>query len=388
MRVALIHYWLVNMRGGEKVLEALAELFPQADIYTHVCDPANLSPALARRNIRTTFIGRLPLARRLYQRYLPLMPMALEQIDLRGYDLVISSESGPAKGVITDPGTLHVCYCHTPMRYLWNMYHDYRRSAGPLTRLLMGPTLHRMRQWDLASAHRVDHFIANSTTVARRIRKYYGREAEVIHPPVAVEDFTPAQENPDDFYLCCGQLVPYKRIDLAVEAFNRMGKRLVVIGEGPELRRLRRIAGPTVEFLGRQPFEVIRDHYARCRAFVFPGEEDFGITPVEAMASGRPVIAYDRGGVRDSVLEGQTGLFFDEQTPEALIDAVQRFESQPEHFPPSVAAARARQFDRDQFKTRIRQTIEREMEALKEAEAQPHPSPAPVVEAARGWVNQ
>jgi glycosyltransferase involved in cell wall biosynthesis len=328
MKVAIIHYWLVHMRGGEKVLEALCKIFPQADIFTHVYAPDAVSDIIREHKITTTFIGSLPAARRLYKRYLPLMPMALEQLDLRGYDLIISSESGPAKGIIPPPGSLHICYCHTPMRYIWNMYHDYRNRSGILTRTLMPPLSQYIRTWDTLSANRVDYFVANSKTVAARINRYYRRDAVVISPPVDVDAFDIV--NPTelgDYYLMAGELVAYKRADLAVHAFNHMNKKLVIIGGGDMLKDIRRIAGPTVTVMGPQPFDTLRHHYARCQALIFPGEEDFGIVPVEAMASGRPVIAYGRGGATETVVPKVSGIFFEEQTVEAIIEAEQIFRS-------------------------------------------------------------
>lgn len=327
MKVALVHYWLLSMRGGERVLESLCRMFPDADVYTHVVDPARLSDEIVRHRIRTTFISRLPAARRLYQKYLPLMPLALETLDLTGYDLIISSEAGPAKGIIAAPDAVHLCYCHSPMRYLWDQYHVYQENAGLLTRLLMPPLLHRMRIWDVTTAARVDSFLANSRFVAQRIEKYYRRGSRVLHPPVAVDSFAPVpREEIGDYYLWAGQLVRYKRPDVAVEAFRRMGKKLVVIGEGAERRALERVAGDTVTFLGSAPFDVLRHHLARCKALVFPGAEDFGIVPVEAQASGRPVIAYGRGGVLETVVDGKTGILFGECSVEGLVEAVERFE--------------------------------------------------------------
>ncbi len=357
MKVAIVHYWLLTMRGGERVIEALCELYPDADIYTHVAKPEALSDTIRRHRIQETFIARLPGARRYYQKYLPLMPLALEQLDLRAYDLVISSECGPAKGVITTPNTLHVCYCHSPMRYVWDMYWDYLEGVPKPMRPLARGLLHYVRRWDLASAFRVDHFLANSAFVARRVHKHYRRDAEVIHPPVDTEAFGLA-ESTDDYYLLVGQLVPYKRADLAVRAFSRAGKRLVVIGDGEELADLRRLAGPTVDVMGRQPASVIREMYARCRALVFPGEEDFGIVPVEAMASGRPVIAYRRGGALETVVEGRTGLFFDEQTEESLLAAVERFEEMAGTFDPAEIRRHALAFDRQVFKAKFRARVD------------------------------
>lgn len=360
-RVALIHYWLVGMRGGEKVLESLCRMFPQADIYTHVHVPGSVGPVIGAHRIRQTRVGRLPLAPRLYQKYLPLMPRALEEIDLTGYDLVISSEAGPAKGVIAPPDAPHLCYCHSPMRYLWDQYHTYRDGAGAVTRLLMPGMAHRLRQWDVTSAARVDGFAANSTHVASRIRKYWRRESQVVHPPVAVGDFGAApRAELGDYYLYAGELAPYKRPDLAVEAFARMGRRLVVIG-GPDktAARLKAQGAPNVTFLGKVPFETLRHHLARCKALVFPGEEDFGIVPVEAMASGRPVIAYGRGGALDTVRDGETGLFFREQSVAALIDAVERFEAGPIADPdPAHLIAHARRFDEAAFERGIRAALD------------------------------
>lgn len=357
LKIAIVHYWLVNMRGGEKVLESLCELFPEADIYTLVVDPGCLSDQFKGHRITPSFVQNLPGAVRHYQSLLPLYPMALEQFDLSQYDLVISSESGPAKGVLTRPETCHICYCHTPMRYIWDMYHDYRRDCGRLKRLAMIPLTHYLRQWDFASAARVDYFVANSWHVSRRIAKHYRRDAEVIHPPVDTGAFDLAEKS-DDFFLMVGQLVKYKRPDLAVEAFTRIGKPLVVIGEGEELSRLKKMAGSNVRFLGRQPFSVIKDHYARCRAFVFPGEEDFGITPVEAQASGRPVIAYGRGGALETVVDGVTGLFFAEPTGESLVDAISRFESESERFDPWRIREHSLAFDKTVFKLKMQKFIE------------------------------
>jgi glycosyltransferase involved in cell wall biosynthesis len=278
------------------------------------------------------------------------MPFALERLDLSDYDLIISSESGPAKGVLTPPGSMHICYCHSPMRYLWDLTHEYRRNAGFAGRLGLDLFGTPLRMWDQATANRVDHFVANSRHVAARIWKFYRREARVIHPPVAVEDFRVKPEGPDDFYLFVGQLVPYKRARLAVEAFNRMGKRLVVIGAGEELAALRRMAGTTVEILGSQPFPTLVDHYARCRALVFPNEEDFGLVPVEAMASGRPVIAYNRGGATETVVDGETGILFDDASVDGLIAAVDRFEGAEGCFSVDRIVAHARNFSSVRFR--------------------------------------
>lgn len=357
MRVAIIHYWLVGMRGGEKVIEALCDMYPQADIFTHVYAPDMVSEKIRAHRIVPSFINSLPRAARMYKNYLPLMPLALEQLDLRGYDLIISSESGPAKGIIPPPGALHVCYCHTPMRYIWNTYHEYRDGAGALTRLLMPPLSHYLRMWDVSSAARVDSFVANSTTVAGRIRRYYGADSHVIHPPVDTEAFSPLPAAElGDFYLMAGELVAYKRPDLAIRAFNEMKLKLVVIGGGEMLQEVRRLAGPTITVLGSQPFSVLKDHYARCRALIFPGEEDFGMVPVEAMASGRPVIAYGRGGATETVADGLSGVFFPEQSVASIISAVERLNGLA--LDPAIIAAHAAQFGRKQFFQNMRAHID------------------------------
>jgi len=347
-RVAIIHFWLVGMRGGERVLERLIQLFPTADIFTHVYDEHAVSDIIRSRNVRTTFIQKLPGAKRHYQKYLPLMPMALEELDLRGYDLVISSESGPAKGVIAPPDALHVCYCHSPMRYLWDHYKDYYDAAGPVARLAMPWLYHRLRVWDTVSAARVDRFVANSGFVQRRIAKAYRRESTVVYPPVDVSLFRVAQEA-GPAYLWVGQMTPYKRADLAVDAFTALGKPLLMVGDGLMAKALRRRAGPNITFKPRLSFGELREAYANCRALVFTSEEDFGIVAVEAMAAGRPVIAYGRGGALDTVVPEQTGVFFREQTKESLIDAVERFETWLPHFRPSDATAQAAKFSPERF---------------------------------------
>jgi glycosyltransferase involved in cell wall biosynthesis len=353
MKTALIHYWLVNDRGGEKVLAKLAEQFPDADLFTHVYDPSAVPESIRRLNVRTTFIQKLPFAKKLYKHYLPLMPWALRRLDLSGYDLIISSESGPAKGIRKPPGATHICYCHTPMRYLWDMEADYAKSASLLQKAglkLFGPAL---RKWDLWSATQVDRFIANSQFVAERIKRIYNREAEVLYPPVDVEHFHPAsgreagaqrqqrngverqtlERDPQDFYLFFGQLTAYKRADLAVEAFLKMGKRLVVAGAGEELERLKQLvtrhstpATPHITFLGRISDQKRDVLYSQAQALIFPGIEDFGIIPVEAQAAGCPVIAYGGGGALETVIDGKTGVFFGEPTAAALCAAVEKFQ--------------------------------------------------------------
>ena len=355
-RVALVHYWLVSMRGGERVVERLLGLYPRADIFTHVYNPVLVSATIAKAKVTTSFINALPGSRRFYQYYLPLMPIALEQLDLNGYDLVISSESGPAKGVITGPDTLHVCYCHSPMRYLWDHYHQYRSEANLLSRMAMPMIYHWLRQWDVSSSARVDRLAANSEFVRRRIAKVWGRESEVIHPPVDTSLFTPSTEI-EDYYLWVGAMVSYKRPDLAVDAFTANGLPLLMVGQGSMLRRLKARAGSNIRFVDRLDFNALRRAYARARAFVITAEEDFGIAPVEAMASGRPVIALGRGGALDTVVPGRTGVFFDRQEPESLIIAVKEMQKFLCHFDPRDTVAQADRFSPEHFDQRFRQLI-------------------------------
>jgi glycosyltransferase involved in cell wall biosynthesis len=327
MRVAIVHYWLVGMRGGEQVLEALLDLYPQADIFTHVYAPHAVSPKIRQQKVYTTFINKLPLAIRHYQSYLPLMPLALESLDLSDYDLVISSESGPAKGVIVPPAAMHVCYCHTPMRYIWDFYHRYRRQAGFFTRTLMPPLCHYLRLWDVSTAARVDAFASNSVNVSRRIARFYGRrDTVVIPPPITVANFDPTHKR-GERYLYVGELVAYKQPETAVEACLAMDRPLTVIGGGPLLEHLSAMAkGRDIEVLGRQEDAVVREHLSHCRALLFPGEEDFGLVPVEAMASGAPVIASARGGALETVVDGETGMLYPGETAQDLMRAMERFE--------------------------------------------------------------
>nr|WP_086492201.1 glycosyltransferase [Novosphingobium panipatense] len=347
-RVAIIHYWLVSMRGGERVLERLLDLFPDADVFTHVYAPERVSHRIRSAKVRQTFIGGLPGARRHYQKYLPFMPMALEELDLREYDLVISSESGPAKGAIIRPDALHLCYCHSPMRYLWDHYHDYKSSAQKFARLAMAPMFHRLRQWDISSANRIDSIVANSNFVAQRIRKAWGREAMVVHPPVAVDAFHTSTEVAGR-YLWISQMTPYKKADIALEAFNRLGVPALMVGNGEMFKAIAAGAGPNVEVRRHLSFDELKQAYATAKALVFTPEEDFGIVPVEANASGRPVIAFGRGGIRDSIVDGETGLFFLEQSVEALCDAIERFEAWIPHFDPEAAIRNSRRFAPEVF---------------------------------------
>jgi glycosyltransferase involved in cell wall biosynthesis len=325
MRVALVHDWLVTLGGADRVLLALHALFPQAPVYTTVFDPSRLPGAFAALDVRPSWLQRLPRRDGWHRWLVPLMPLAVRAFDLRGYDLVISSSHACAKGVAVPPGATHICYCYTPMRYAWDQRDAYLAAFPRPLRPAARATLRWLRRWDAATAASVHHFVAISHFVAERIRRYYGRPAAVIFPPVDTDFFTPGGDA-EDFLLAAGRLVPYKRLDLAVEAATRLRRRLIVVGDGPERARLQALAGPTVEFVGEVPDEVLRDYYRRCRALVFPGVEDFGLVPVEAQACGRPVIAYAAGGALETVREGATGLFFRAQTPEAVIEAVRAAE--------------------------------------------------------------
>ncbi|MBI2215802.1 MAG: glycosyltransferase [Candidatus Rokubacteria bacterium] len=351
------------MRGGERCLEVVCELFPGAPLYTLLHVPGSVSAIIERRRVVTSFVQRLPGAADGYRRYLPLFPAAARSFDLDGYDLIVSLSHCVAKGVRTPPGALHVSYCFTPMRYVWDLYEDYRAAAAPLTRLAMPAVAAALRRWDRRTEG-VHHFVAISRHIADRIRRVYGREAEVIHPPVDVARFRPVARA-GDFYLVVGALVPYKRVDLAIAAANRLGRRLLVVGTGPEEGRLRALAGPTVEWLGWRPDEEVAELYGRCRAVLFTAVEDYGIVPLEAAAAGRPTIALGRGGVLDTMVpfdgeesgEPPTALFYAEQTVDALADAIRRFERVEDRFDPVALRARAARFDRHRFKAAVQEYL-------------------------------
>lgn len=324
MKIAIVHEWLTVYGGSERVVEALHEIFPEAPIYCLVYDEKRMPERFKTYDIRPTFLQHVPMAKKHYQLFLPLMPYAYEQLDLTEYDVVITSSSSCSKGIITRSDALNICYCHTPIRYAWECYYDYTRDFGKLKKLLIGWQMHHIRMWDRLAADRVDYFIANSNYIRQRIGKYYRRDSEVIFPPVNTHLYAPKPK--EDFYLIVSRLVAYKRVDLAVQAFNALGLPLVIIGDGGEMDTLRKMAKSNVQLLGRLSDEEIADYYSRAKAFVFCGEEDFGITPVEAQAAGTPVIAYGRGGVLDTVIDGKTGIYFQEPTVESLIAAVQQFE--------------------------------------------------------------
>ena len=358
MKTALLHYWLTTLRGGENVLAELCRIFPDADIFTHAWNRERVGVPFDRHRVTETFIAGLPGARKNCQKYLPLMPAALRRLDLAGYDLLVSSESGPAKGIRKPAGAFHVCYCHTPMRYLWDMYEDYYAQASLPAKLAMRFWKNPLRRYDLRSAESVDLFLANSAFVAERIRRIYGRESEVVHPPVETEFFRAAAgEDKEDFLLFVGQLVFYKRPDLVVALANRTGRKVVLAGEGPMEAALRRAAGPTVRFTGRVSREELRSLYTRARALIFPGVEDFGIVPLEAQAAGTPVIALGIGGALETVTSGSTGVFFPKAEAEALIGAVEEFETM--HFDTAVLRMAAERFSPERFRERFSAVLKR-----------------------------
>lgn len=372
-RVAIVHEWFTSMRGGEKCVEALCEVFPDATLFVLLHNKGSVSPAIERMPIRTSWIGKLPFAAKRYRHYLPLFPAAVRSLDLTGFDLVISSHHCVAKGVRVPPGALHLCYCYTPMRYIWTQYDDYfgPERSGFLTRLGMRLVVKRLRAWDRATASNPHRYIAISGNIRERIRTIYGRESDVIYPPVETAALPVSRKN-DGFALIVSALVPYKRVDLAVEACTRLGRELIVIGDGPDLPRLQRLGGPTVRFLGWQDDAVVRDHFARCACVLFPGEEDFGIVPVEAMACGKPVVAYARGGALETVLdapERRTGVLFGEQTVAAMAEAIVRCDR--ERFDPDVLHAWALEFDRELYKRRMAEAIRREWDAFHAPRPQP-----------------
>lgn len=330
LKVAIVHDWLVSLGGGERVVESLVKLFPQADIFTSVYKPDNL-PILKQNQVKTTFLQHWPLAKRKHQLYSPLRPLAFEMLDLSPYDLVISSSSAESKGVITRSETLHIAYIHTPTRYYWSGYDDYLAHPGfgvlnPLARAVLPRMVKKLRHWDYAAAQRPNYLVANSAEVAGRIKKYYKRDSTVIHPPVEVERFLDKPSKVGDYYLVVSRLIPYKKADIAIEACNKLGKKLVVAGRGTDYKTLRKLAGPTIEFIQYPDDKEVEKLFLNCKAFLFPAFEDFGITPVEAMAAGKPVICYGDGGATESVVNGKTGVFFEKQTPESLADAIEKFE--------------------------------------------------------------
>jgi glycosyltransferase involved in cell wall biosynthesis len=358
VRVALAHDWLNQKGGAENVLEVLVELFPEAPIYTSMYGPDRMPAEYDSWDIRTSFMQRLPGVTRRHQAYMPLYPLAFRTFDLRGYDLILSNKSGFCHGVRAQPGAVHICYCLTPTRFLW-MYDSYRRREDirPLADVVVRSLLGRLRRWDYDAAQRVHHFIAISSAVQERIRRFYDRESVVIHPPVETDRYTPSDEPAGDYFLVVSRLIPYKRVDLAVEAFTQLGLPLRIVGDGRDQAKLEAMAGPNVAFLGRVPAgKELLNLYRRCRAFIFPGLEDFGIAPLEAQAAGRPVIAFAGGGALDTVQEGVTGAFFQAQTPEGLAGVVRAFD--PARYDPGDCRANAERFNTETFKRKLLAFIE------------------------------
>lgn len=360
LNIAIVHEWITNVAGAERVVLAMKELFPKAPIYTAVFDSEKAKP-FAKMDIRPSFLQKIPLMKSKRELLVPFTPFAFESFDLSEYDLVISSTTVAAKGIITKPTTLHVSYCHTPPRYLWEPQVDPRAANGLFSGLRQN-TIHKMRLWDRVAADRVDYYMANSCYVKNRIKKYYQRDAEVVYPCVDVERFKPAKpEEIEDYYLFVSRLVNYKRCDIVVEAFNQLGLPLKIIGRGPEKKKLVQSAKSNVEFLGFLTDQDMKKYYERAKAFIFAAEEDFGIVPVEAMAAGRPVIAFGKGGVTESVIEGKTGEFFMQQTADSLIAAVKNFD--PKKYDSSVIRQQALKFSKENFKEELKAKLEKFVES-------------------------
>ncbi|MDD4851269.1 MAG: glycosyltransferase [Gemmiger sp.] len=356
-KVAIIHDWLVAYAGADRVLDRMVRIFPGAVVYTLVYDKANMPAWFAGYDIRTTYIQKLPFATKIYKALLPFMPAAFEALDLSEYDMVISSCSSCSKGVITRPDAVHICYCNTPIRYAWDFYYTYRDNASWLAQRIMPHQMHKLRQWDKCAADRVDYFIANSHFIAKRIKKYYRRDSDVIYPCVHIN---PQPLLPkEDFYLVVGRFTWYKRMDLAVAACTQLGRRLVVVGTGGEEKRLRALAGPTIEFKGTLSDEEIQSYYLRAKAFLFPGEEDFGITPVEAQSAGTPVLAYGRGGACETVADGKTGLLFHAQTVEALVTCIEQFEAEGVSDTPAEIRNHSLRFSEERFDAELKAYCEK-----------------------------
>ena len=363
-RVALVHDWLNGMRGGEKVLEALCDRYPDADIFTLFYVPGSVSDAIARHRIITSSLQKLPFARQHYRRYLPLFPTAIEQFNLDAYDLVISSSHCAAKAIIAPGRARHLCYCHSPMRYAWDQFDAYfgPERVGPLaSRWLYRPMLKHLARWDAATASRVGRFVSNSQHVAGRIRRYYNREATIVYPPVDTIFYHPDSSSPGHHFLIVSALVPYKRIDLAIEACRRVGARLRIVGDGPDRRHLEQLANGGVEFTGHLTDQGIRDEYRRALAVLLPGEEDFGIVPVEAQACGRPVVALGRGGAVETITHGETGILFDESTPSSMASALEQVAAA--RFDSDHLRASAQRFSRERHAERMQAVIDETLDA-------------------------
>jgi len=366
VKTAIVHHWLVTHGGGERVAEVMASMFPDADFFTLFQRPQGTPDGLRGRRVTTSALQKIPLASRMHRHFLPAYPWAVERFDLRGYGLVLTSDSGPMKGVRLDPGAVQVCYCHAPMRYLWDDYEAYSAQMGWATRAAFRATAGRVRQWDYAAAQRVTHFLANSRNVQARIKKFYGRDSTVLHPPIDTHrgaEWLAKHVAPQDYYFHAGRLVGYKRVDLLIAACNKLGRRLVIAGSGPEEAKLRAMAGPTVEFLGQVTTEDLWERYAHCRAFLFCALEDFGMVPLEAQACGRPVVAYGAAGSLETVRGAATaqgpatGVWFAEQSLEGVIDGIEEFERREQDFHPQAIAQWASTFDIEHFITGLRQFL-------------------------------
>ncbi|NGX39154.1 MAG: GDP-mannose-dependent alpha-(1-6)-phosphatidylinositol monomannoside mannosyltransferase [Chlamydiae bacterium] len=364
MKTAFVHDWLVGVAGGEKVLDAICELY-NGPIYTLIKHELALEKtSFSDRILYTSYLQRFPKVHRYYRNLLPLFPSAIEQFDLSSYDLILSTSHAVAKSVKTHKNQLHICYCHTPMRYAWDLKEFHLNQLNPIKKRIAKPILRYLRDWDQRTHDRTHHFIANSKCVARRIEKNYGRSAQVIYPPVETHLFSPSSVK-ENYFITCSRLVPYKRVDVLVAAFSMMpDEKLVIIGDGPEMNRLKSRATKNVEFLGHQPDPVLRDMLSKARAFLFAAEEDFGIVGVEAQASGLPVIAYAKGGSLETVLPGQTGIFFNEQTPSSVIDAIHRFEKMEGDFEPEKIQKHASQFSRERFQREFMNFIDEKLQAF------------------------
>lgn len=359
MKVAIVHDHLAQNGGAEQVLKVFCAMWPEAPVYVVVHDPRHADPFFNTKDIRTSFIQRLPLGLRKYQWFFPLMPTAVESYDLSEYDVVVSTSSSYAKGVVTRPGTVHVAYCHTPTRFLWSDTHSYVQEVGipKMLQRFVQMLLSHVRIWDRIASERPDVIIANSSVVQKRIKKYYHRESNIIYPPVKVSDFTPVSlDEVGNYFFAGGRLVPYKRFDLLVTAFNKLGRPLKIFGTGPELERLKKMAHPNIEFLGRISEAELKKHYAHCQAFLNPQEEDFGITMIEALASGRPVIAYNKGGATEIVKHGVNGMLINYQTWEDFANAILDFDARS--FPPETVRATVERFDVERFKKEIQQAVD------------------------------
>lgn len=368
MKVAIVHEWLTTMGGSEKVILELKKLYPDAPIFTLVYNKKKLGKYFNNYTIITSHLQKNPLAQVKHQLFFKYMPRAFEGFNLTEFDLVISSSSAFAKGVITSPESIHICYCHTPPRYIWDLTYEYLKDYNIIVQKYLEKKFHYLRIWDTIVANRVDYFIANSNYVANRIKKFYKRDCKVIYPPVDTDYFKPSEkENVEDYYLIVSRLVPYKRVDLAVEAFNKLSQRLIIVGDGPEYKKLKAMAKSNIKFLGYQPDDTIKELYQRCKALIFPGIEDFGIVPVEVQACGRPVIAFKKGGALETVEENKTGIFFERQDTDSLIEAIYKFEKNLHNFDTNYIRAHAEKFSSERFRKEFNDFVDEVLKEKKEA---------------------